>query len=59
MELGKLIKNYLADDRPVGKTLRGMKSAKDTRLNALHSRGKGPGRENTHGSEEEAREHGE
>ena len=55
MELGELIKNYLADDRPVGKTLRGMKSAKDARSR----RGKGRGRENTNGSEEETREHEE
>ena len=59
MELGELLKNYLAHDRPVGKTLSGMTSAKDARLNARPRRGKGPVRENTNGSEEEAREHEE
>ncbi len=59
MELGELIKNFLTDDRPVGKTLRGMKSAKDARLNARSRRGKGRGLENTNGSEEETREHEE
>ena len=55
MGMGELIKNYLADDRSVGKTLRGMKSAKDARPR----RGNAPGLQNTNGGEEEAREHQE